>query len=161
MPKHFDSKRLPYRVEQLFDLVADVGSYPQFVPWIVGARVTSRSDTLLVADLIVGFKMFRERFTSKVKLDRPHVIHVDYVSGPLKYLHNEWRFEDHGDGSTTLHFEVDFEFRSRMFETLVGALFGEAVRRMVSAFEARAAALYGRPTPEPAGLSNASAPRTA
>jgi coenzyme Q-binding protein COQ10 len=159
MPSHIDSKRLPYSAHQLFDLVADIGRYPEFLPWVVGARVKTISPVQVTADLIVGFKMFRETFTSKVALDRPNLIHVDYVSGPLKYLHNHWRFEPHSDGSTTIHFEVDFAFQNRLFETMVGALFSEAVRRMIGAFEKRAEALYG-PVQHP-GASNPSATRTA
>jgi coenzyme Q-binding protein COQ10 len=142
MPRHFDSKLLPYRAEQMFDLVADVARYPEFLPWVVGARVRSKSDTQMVADLIVGFKMFRETFTSRVTLGCPERIDVDYVNGPLKYLHNHWRFEKNDDATCTIHFDVDFEFKNRLFETMVGALFSEAIRRMMAAFEKRAEALY-------------------
>jgi coenzyme Q-binding protein COQ10 len=158
MPRHVDSKKLPYSASELFDLVADVQRYPDFLPWVMGARVQSRADDLLVADLIVGFKIFREKFTSRVRLSRPTHIHVDYVNGPLKYLHNDWRFEEDTQGWTTIHFVVDFEFKSRLFETMVGALFSEAVKRMVNAFEARAISLYGlREAPL---INSASATRT-
>ncbi len=157
MPRHHDTRLLPYTPHQLFDLVADVARYPEFLPWVVGARVQSRSETEMVADLIVGFKMFRERFTSKVMLDRPQMITVNYVAGPLKHLSNSWRFTPE-DNATRIMFEVDFEFRSRLFETMVGALFSEAVRHMVQAFENRAKALYAG---DNADLSKSSAARTA
>lgn len=155
MPKHAETRQLPYTPEQMFDLVADVGRYQQFLPWVIGTRVRSKSDTMMVADLVVGFKMLRETFTSRVKLHRPHHVHVDYLEGPLKYLHNDWRFEPSPDGGTLVHFKVDFEFRSRVFEALAGAVFGEALRRMIGAFEERARELYG------AGINNSSAQRTA
>jgi coenzyme Q-binding protein COQ10 len=141
MPRHAETKILPYTPEQMFDLVADVAKYPQFLPWMIGARIRSRTETDMVADLIIGFRIFRESFTSKVTFARPERIHVDYVSGPLKYLKNEWAFVA-VDGGCRVDFQVDFQFQSRMFETLVGALFTEAVRRMVAAFEKRAAELY-------------------
>lgn len=155
MPKHAETRRLPYTPEQMFDLVADVGRYQQFLPWVIGTRLRSRSETALVADLVVGFKMLRETFTSKVLLERPHHVRVEYLEGPLKYLHNDWRFEPAPDGGTLVHFKVDFEFRSRVFEALAGAVFGEALRKMIGAFEARAQQLYG------AGISSSSAQRTA
>ncbi len=142
MPRHAETKILPYKSEQMFDLVADVAKYPQFLPWLLGARIRSQSSTDMVADLVIGFKIFRENITSKVTLDRPGHIHVDYISGPLKYLNNEWHFSS-AEGGCKVDFLVDFQFQSRMFETLVGGLFTEAVRRMVSAFEKRAVQLYG------------------
>jgi coenzyme Q-binding protein COQ10 len=158
MPKHHDTRLLPYPPHQLFDLVADVARYPEFLPWVVGTRITSRNDTAMVADMLVGFKMFRERFTSKVLLDRPNSIRVDYVAGPLKHLSNSWHFTPEGAG-TRIDFDVDFEFRSRLFETMVGALFSDAVRRMIHAFERRAHALYA--DGDKADLSKSSATRTA
>jgi coenzyme Q-binding protein COQ10 len=152
MPRHAETKILPYTPEQMFDLVADVAKYPQFLPWMIGARVKSNTGTEMVADLIIGFKIFRESFTSKVDLDRPGRIHVDYISGPLKYLNNEWTFVA-VDGGCKVDFVVDFQFQSRMFETLVGGLFTEAVRRMVAAFEKRAMQLYGA---APAGQKSTS-----
>jgi coenzyme Q-binding protein COQ10 len=143
MPRHTETRRLPYTPEQLFDLVADVEDYDAFLPWVVAVRVRSSSDRETVADLVVGFNAFKERFTSRIAKDRPDRIRVDYVEGPLKYLHNEWVFDRAADGGTDLHFSVDFAFRSRLFETLAGAMFDRALRRMTSAFEQRAAALYG------------------
>ena len=143
MPRHSETKHLPYSPEQLFELVADVARYDEFLPWVTAVRVRSNSDTEMVADLIVGFNAFKERFTSKVTKHRPDRICVDYVEGPLKYLKNEWKFERADDGGTNLFFSVDFAFKSRIFESLAGAMFDRALRRMTGAFEQRAAALYG------------------
>jgi coenzyme Q-binding protein COQ10 len=143
MPRHSETRHLPYPPGQLFDLVADVACYDEFLPWVVAVRVRSSSEQETVADLVVGFNAFKERFTSRVVKQRPERICVDYVEGPLKYLHNEWRFEPAPDGGTIVHFSVDFAFRSRLFESLAGAMFDRALRRMIGAFEQRAAALYG------------------
>lgn len=143
MPRHSETKHLPYTPEQLFDLVADVARYDEFLPWVSAVRVRSSSDTEIVADLIVGFNAFKERFTSRVTKDRPNHIVVDYVEGPLKYLKNEWRFDPSPDGGTDVYFSVDFAFKSRIFETLAGQMFDRALRRMTGAFEQRAAVLYG------------------
>ena len=143
MPRHSETKHLPYTPEQLFDLVADVARYDEFLPWVVAVRVRSSSPTETIADLVVGFNAFKERFTSRVQKVRPTRICVDYVEGPLKFLHNEWRFEPAADGGTDVFFSVDFAFRSRIFEALAGQMFDRALRRMTNAFEQRAAALYG------------------
>ncbi len=143
MPRHSETKYLPYTPEQVFALVADVARYDEFLPWVVAVRVRSSSETETVADLIVGFNAFKERFTSRVVKQSPDRICVDYVEGPLKYLHNEWTFDRTTDGGTDLGFSVDFAFKSRLFESLAGAMFDRALRRMTSAFEQRAAALYG------------------
>ncbi|MEO7654502.1 MAG: type II toxin-antitoxin system RatA family toxin [Sphingomicrobium sp.] len=142
MPRHSETKFLPYSPEQLFELVADVGSYDQFLPWVVAVRVRSSSEQETVADLVVGFNAFKERFTSRVVKDRPGKICVDYIEGPLKFLHNEWTF-DPVSGGTSVDFSVDFAFRNRLFESLAGQMFDRALRRMTGAFEQRAAALYG------------------
>ena len=142
MPRHSEQRFLPYTPDQLFDLVADVKRYDEFLPWVTAVRVRSSSETELVADLIVGFGAFRERFTSRVSKQRPSRIAVDYVEGPLKFLHNEWRFEP-ADGGTNLGFTVDFAFRNRIFEAVAGQVFDRALRKMTNAFEERARALYG------------------
>lgn len=147
MPKHSESRTLPYSPEQMFDLVADVGRYGEFLPWVVGVRVRSDSETEMVADLLVGFKALREKFTSRVVKERVSKdgagqIHVDYVDGPLAYLTNDWSFRSDGQGGSIVDFSVDFAFRSRMFEVIAGQVFDRALRRMISAFEERAAALY-------------------
>lgn len=135
---------MPYRPDQLFDLVADVERYPEFLPWCVGARIRSRDETEIVADLMIGFRMIREKFTSKVTLDRAnHRIDVAYTEGPFRYLNNHWIFEPDGQGGTRLDFYVDFEFRSMLLQKVIGVVFNEAVRRMVGAFETRAKTLYG------------------
>ena len=143
MPRHSETKYLPYTPEQMFDLVADVARYDEFLPWVVAVRVRSSSETETLADLVVGFNAFKERFTSSVKKERPSRICVDYVEGPLKFLHNEWAFVRASDGGTEVHFSVDFAFKSRLFESLAGQMFDRALRRMTGAFEQRAATLYG------------------
>ena len=144
MMKHAEQRLLGYRPEQLFDLVADVERYPEFLPWCIGARIRERSESLLVADLVIGFKLIRERFTSRVTMDRPHLgIETAYADGPFKHLSNCWRFEPTPDGGCRIDFYVEFEFRSAVLQKLIGLLFHEAVKRMVGAFETRARALYG------------------
>jgi coenzyme Q-binding protein COQ10 len=147
MTTHAERRHLPYRADQLFDLVADVERYPEFLPWCTGARIRERTDTIITADLLIGFRMVRERFTSKVTLSRPDRIDVAYSEGPFRYLDNHWKFEPQADGSCIIDFYVDFEFRSRMLQRLIGVLFNEAVRRMVGAFEGRARQLYGAGAP--------------
>ena len=142
MPRHEERRVLPYRPDQLFDLVADIERYPEFLPWCVASRIRERRGDVVIGDLVIGFKMFRERFTSRVELKRPDRIDVSYADGPFKRLANHWVFGPHPVGCE-LDFFVDFEFRSRLLQTLIGALFDEAVRRMVAAFETRAKKLYG------------------
>ena len=142
MTTHAEQRLVRHAPEQLFDLVADVQRYPEFLPWCLAARIRERSDTILVADLIIGFQMFKEQFTSHVTMDRDQLkIEVKYAEGPFKYLTNSWKFIDHPDGCM-IDFYVDFEFRSRLLQTVIESLFTEAVRRMVRAFEARADQLY-------------------
>ena len=143
MPRHSETKVLPYSPEQLFALVADIERYDEFLPWVVAVRIKSSTEAQTIADLVVGFNAFKERFTSRVTKQAPDKIIVDYVDGPLKYLHNEWKFTPAPGGGTELCFAVDFAFKSRLFETLAGQMFDRALRRMTSAFEQRAAALYG------------------
>jgi coenzyme Q-binding protein COQ10 len=144
VPTHSEQRVLPHTPKEMFDLVADVGRYPEFLPWCVASRILSQNETALRAELAIGFKGIRERFVSRVALDRPNLkIDVEYEKGPFKYLNNHWRFQPHGDRQCLLDFHVDFEFRSRILEMLMGKLFDEAVRRMVRAFEQRADALYG------------------
>jgi coenzyme Q-binding protein COQ10 len=145
MATHAEKRVLHHSPEQLFDLVADVERYPEFLPWCIGARIRSRRENVLIADLIIGFKGIRERFTSEVTLDRPGMrVDVAYRDGPFKYLNNHWIFRAQPDGACEIDFFVDFEFRSRLLQRIIGLLFNEAVRRMVAAFEARADQLYGR-----------------
>jgi coenzyme Q-binding protein COQ10 len=146
MATHAEQRRLPYSAEQLFNLVADVERYPEFLPWCVGARVRERKPNEIVADLIIGYRMIRERFTSRVVLDRPDRIDVAYSEGPFRYLNNHWIFLPQDDGGCVIDFFVDFEFHSRLLQKIIEVLFNEAVRRMVSAFETRARKLYGAPS---------------
>lgn len=127
----------------MFDMVADVGRYAEFLPWVAAVRVRSDSETEMVADLIVGFKGLREQFTSRVIKERPARIEVDYVDGPLKHLHNEWRFADRPEGGCDVAFTVEFSFRNNIFERLAGQVFDRALRAMTNAFVERAAELYG------------------
>jgi len=143
VPSHSEKRELPYPPEHLFDLVADVEEYPDFLPWCVASRILSRGETELRAELAIGFKGIRERFISHVILDRPNRrIDVTYQEGPFKYLENHWVFHDTGEGGCLLDFHVDFEFKSRLLAMVMGPLFDEAVRRMVRAVEDRAAALH-------------------
>ena len=144
MPTYADRKLVGYTPAQMFDLVADIDRYPDFLPWCAGARVKSRTDTLLHADLTIGFGPFRESFTSRVELESPHRIRVQYENGPFRYLNNQWVFiaDPHG---VQVDFWVDFEFRSRMLQRAIGVVFNEAVKRMVGAFLKRAREIYGPP----------------
>jgi coenzyme Q-binding protein COQ10 len=163
MPKHHETRQLPYTPEQMYDLVADVARYGEFLPWVTAIRVRSDSETQMVADMIVGFKGLRETFTSRVEKTRPQEIHVDYLEGPLKYLHNDWRFRPNGESGCLVDFAVDFAFRNRVFEMLAGQVFDRALRKMIGAFETRAAELYGSPADgSPAdGISKSSATNAA
>ncbi len=152
MPRHSESREVSYRPEQLFDLVADVGRYPEFLPWCVGARVRSRTENEMVADLTIGFGPFRESFTSRVALEHPSRIGVRYENGPFRYLTNQWRFEP-TEAGCRVDFHVDFEFRSRLLKMAIGAVFHEAVRRMVAAFLNRARTVYGAPDSRSSGAT--------
>lgn len=144
MPTHAEHQVVPYTPEQMFDLVADVDRYRDFLPWCVASRVRSRSETELVADLTIGFGPFRESFTSRVVLDRPGTVNVKYENGPFRYLNNQWSFTAAANGCR-VDFFVDFEFRSRLLQAAIGAVFNQAVSAMVSAFRRRARAVYGQP----------------
>lgn len=143
MPSHAEKKVLPYTPEQMFDMIADVDAYPEFLPWCIATRVRSSDQTHLIADMVIGFKMFREQFTSRVTLDRPGSIHVEYERGPFKFLNNQWNFIPDQAGGCLVDFTVEFEFRSQLLEMAIGKVFTEAVHRMVAAFEKRAGVLYG------------------
>ena len=143
MPKHREVRRLPWSAPEMFDLVADIGRYPEFLPWVQGMRVGPVQNGVVVADMIVGFRMIREKFTSRVTLDRPRTVHVDYLDGPMKHLFNDWTFRDAAGGGCEIDFAVDFEFRNKAFEKLAGLFFTQAFEKMVGAFVARAEQLYG------------------
>src|SRR3569832_2804103 len=143
MPRHTETRNLPYTPEQLFDLVADVGRYQEFLPWVAATRIRANSETMMVADLVGGVGALKETFASRVEKERPTRIHVEYIEGPLKYLHNGWKFRPDSKGGCDIDFCVDFAFRSRIFESLAGQMFDRALRRMIQAFEDRAHELYG------------------
>lgn len=149
MPTHAEIRRMPYSVDEMYALIADVAAYPEFLPWCSGARIRARNpqpdgSEVLEADLIISFKVFRERFGSRVTL-RPggNMIDVAYLDGPFRYLNNHWRFKAVGDSACEVDFFVDFEFRSKTLQAIIGVVFHEAMRRIVRAFEERAAQLYG------------------
>ena len=147
MPRHSESRVLPYTAQQMYDLVADVGSYPDFLPWTAAARISSREDRgdteVLLADLVISFKVFRESFGSRVVLHPDERrIETEYLDGPFRHLQSEWSFEDVPEGCRVA-FWVEFEFRNRMLGRVIGTVFDQAMRRVVAAFEARAAKLYG------------------
>lgn len=143
MPTHAERRKMPYTPAQMFDLVAAVDRYPEFLPWCLASRITSREGDVFYADLIIGYKMIREKFGSRVTALRPDHIHVEYLSGPMKYLSNHWRFLPEPDGGCTIDFYVEFEFKNPVLQKLIAMFFEEAVKRMVGAFEGRAKALYG------------------
>ena len=147
MPTHSETRKLPYSAKQMYDLVADVGSYPQFLPWTAAARIKSTTDkgdhTIMDADLVISFKVFRERFTSRVVL-WPEAMKIDteYLDGPFKYMKSNWAFRD-VDSGCEIEFFVDFEFKNAILQKIIGVVFNEAMQRVVKAFEKRAQALYG------------------
>jgi coenzyme Q-binding protein COQ10 len=144
MPHHSEKRILPYTPQQLFDLIADVGRYPEFLPWCKAARVLHRDDRGLTADLVIGYRIFTEKFRSQVLFDRPNKIEVRYLSGPMSHLRNQWEFKPKGKGKCELSFEVDFDFRSSLLGAAMEMFFDKAIMKMVASFESRAAELYGK-----------------
>ncbi|HGG03830.1 MAG TPA: type II toxin-antitoxin system RatA family toxin [Aliiroseovarius sp.] len=151
MPTHSEKRVMPYTPEQIYDMVADVARYPEFLPWNSAARIRSRRDLgdgreEVLADLVISFKVFRERFTSRVILT-PDIRRIDteYLDGPFKYMRSYWHMHDHPDGCE-VEFFVDFEFRNALLQKVIGVVFNEAMQRVVRAFETRAADLYGPAT---------------
>jgi coenzyme Q-binding protein COQ10 len=142
MPTHAEKRHLPHSSQQMFNLVSDVAKYPEFLPWCVGTRIKEEDSQHIVADMVIGYKMFREKFTSRVALSAPDRINVVYENGPFKYLNNHWIFTSEEDGSCTVDFFVDFEFHSKLLQKIIGVMFNEAVKIMVHAFEKRAAIIY-------------------
>lgn len=134
----------------MYALVADVGRYPEFLPWTAAARIRTRElradgAEVLNADLVISFKVFRERFGSHVVLyPSQRRIETDYLDGPFRHLHSHWQFTDLPDGGSEVDFSVDFEFRNAILQAVIGMVFDEAMRKVVRAFEARAEALYGK-----------------
>ncbi len=148
MPTHHETKRLPYTAQQMFDLVADVASYPKFLPWNSAARIRSRAPVagggeVMEADLVISFKVFRERFGSRVTLwPDAKKIDTEYLDGPFKYMRSTWAFRD-VDGGCEVEFFVDFEFRNAILQGIIGVVFNDAMQRVVRASERRAAELHG------------------
>jgi coenzyme Q-binding protein COQ10 len=143
MPSIREVRQIPWSCEQMFDLVADVGRYSEFLPWVVATRVKSDGDKELMADMLVGFKALREKFTSRVEKQRPGRLEVHYIDGPMRDLDNIWLFTPLAGGGCEVDFSVSFSFRNALFESLAGQYFDKAFRKMVAAFEARAEQLYG------------------
>jgi len=142
MTVHSETRIIPHKPEDLFELVSDVRRYPEFLPWCLAARIRTQTEKELIADLIIGFQVFKEQFTSKVAMDKEALfIDTSYADGPFKYLQNHWKFLPHPDGCE-IDFYVDFEFKNRLLQTVMETLFTEAVKRMVKAFETRADILY-------------------
>ena len=153
MPTHSETRVMPYSAQQMFDLVADVARYPEFLPWNSAARIRSRrageldasglASEVLEADLVISFKVFREKFGSRVTLwPTLHRVDTEYLDGPFKYLKSWWQFKDRADGGCEVEFFVDFEFKNAILQGVIGIVFDEAMRRIVKAFETRAAVLY-------------------
>ena len=143
MPVHHEERVLPYTPAQVYALIADVERYPEFLPWCMGARINSREANVLNADLIIGYKALREKFTSIVTLSPNKKIDVQYGGGPLSHLKNEWTFAAVAKGQCKVTFMVDFDFKSRLLSGLINAFFDRAFLKMMNAFEKRAEDLYG------------------
>lgn len=148
MPSHSETRTLPYSAQQMYDLVADVARYPEFLPWCAAARVRKRTDQgdheVMEADLVISFKVFRERFGSRVLLwpdDRK--IETSYLDGPFRHMHSTWAFRER-EGGCEVDFHVDFEFRNALLQSVIGLVFNDAMQRIVRAFERRAEALYSK-----------------
>lgn len=148
MPTHHETRHLPYAPGQIYHLVADIASYPEFLPWCAAARIRDRKvlgDTEEVAaDLVISFKVFRERFGSRVTLWRDESrIDTEYLDGPFRYMESSWRFAA-AEGGCEVVFDVDFEMKNALLQGAVGLVFNEAMQRVVRAFERRATQLYGQ-----------------
>lgn len=142
MPSHKEVRILPYTAEQLFDLVIDIEKYPEFLPWCIGARINERQKNKIEADVVIGYKVFREKFTSRVHMIRPNAIEVEYLKGPMRHLQNKWVFTDLKKGQCEVDFYVEFSMETKFFESLVDQFFHRALVKMINAFEARASELY-------------------
>lgn len=149
MPRAQETRVVPHAALAMFDLVADVERYPEFLPWCAALRIRSKKETesgtvQLIADMVARFKGFEERFASRVALNRNALtIDVQYIDGPFRHLENAWRFTPLGDHSCRISFSIDFEFRSRVLKLLASAMFERALMKLSGAFEDRALALYG------------------
>lgn len=146
MPSHSEIRNLPFTAQQMYDLVADVGQYPKFLPWCSAARIRSTTyqddAQIMEADLVISFKVFRERFGSRVTLyPKDAKIDTEYLDGPFRYLSSTWSFADTEEGCEVSFF-VDFEFKNALLQRIIGVVFNEAMQRIVRAFERRASELY-------------------
>ena len=142
MPTHAEQRALPYTPAQMYALVADIERYPEFLPWCLDCRIVERKKAQLIASLTIGYRIFRETFISEVDLnDKGRTIEVRYVKGPFRYLNNTWAFKATAAGCI-VDFAIDFEFRTPFLQKIMGVFFNEAVKRMITAFETRAANLY-------------------
>ena len=151
MPLFSSKRRVRHSADEMFDLVADVERYPEFVPLCQSLKVRQRTSAdgkeVVVADMTVSFKLVRETFTSRVTLDRPNLkIFVEYLRGPFSHMENRWTFEPKPDQGCDVGFFITYEFKSRMLAMLMGAMFDTAFRRFATAFEQRADQVYGRKT---------------
>lgn len=155
MPHHSEVPISPYSTEKLFALVADIERYPEFLPWCRAARIVKREKNLLLAELVISFQHLTESYTSEVTLHPPEhpgaeaAIEAKMVEGPFEYLTNHWKFIPTSAGGTRIELELDFQFRSRMLNMLIGSMFDKAVARMAEAFKKRADDLYGSSEPLP------------
>lgn len=136
MPRHEERATLGYSADELFEVVADVNDYPSFVPWCSGARIHREDQREIIADLVIGFGLFQESFTSQVTLDRPRQVLVRAIEGPLEHLINTWNFTSVKDG-TQVDFSIDFQFKSHLLDHVANTMFHEASTRMMSAFASR------------------------
>lgn len=141
MPAHNETKILPFTPAQMYALVMDVEKYPEFLPWCAACRIIQRSESELLADMTVGYKFFRETFRTRVSFVQDKEIHVEYLDGPLKHLKNDWVFKA-APGGYEIDFHIDFEFRSRLLQSIAEGFFNRALGRMMDAFESRARAVY-------------------
>ena len=144
MPTHAEKRKIKHSSQNMFNLVSDVEKYPEFLPWCVGIRLKEQTNENLKADMVIGYKMFRETFSCGVELKSPNRIDVVYEHGPFKYLNNHWIFEDIDDKTCIIDFFVDFEFKSTLLQKVIAVVFNEAVKIMVDAFEKRADVIYGK-----------------
>ena len=148
MPTHSETRHLPYSPQQMYDLVAYVERYPEFLPWCAAARIRDTRETgdstVMDADLVISFKVFREKFGSRVTLwPGESRIDTEYLDGPFRYLKSNWQFAESPDGGCDVSFFVDFEFRNAILQRVIGLVFNDAMQRIVRAFETRAHELYG------------------
>ncbi len=149
MPTHGEKRVVPYTAQQMYDLVADVKSYPEFLPWNSAARIRSVEEQpdgtkLMLADLVISFKVFRERFGSRVVLNPAQMrIDTEYLDGPFKYMRSYWQFREMDGQQCEVEFFVDFEFKNIVLQRAIGVVFNQAMQRIVKAFEDRARVLYG------------------